>query len=246
MKKRKWHIGCSGFQYREWKDVFYPEKLPQRKWFEYYSTQFNTLELNVTFYRFPQLKSLQNWYNTSPPDFNFSVKAPRLITHYKQFNDCERLLNDFYGTITEGLKDKAGSILFQLPPKFTYITERLEMIIDNMRSGFKNTVEFRHASWWNEEVYKRLKENSIAFCGISHPTLPADALFTNVHAYYRFHGVPRLYYSVYDNAELKKIADQLLAAKNLEELFVYFNNTAAIGAIENAMWLKNYVQNTQG
>ena len=95
----KWHIGCSGFLYRDWKNIFYPEKLPQRKWFEYYATQFDTLELNVTFYKFPQLSSLQKWYNDSPPEFLFSLKVPRLITHYKQLKDCESLLDDFYGTV---------------------------------------------------------------------------------------------------------------------------------------------------
>ncbi len=77
----KWWIGCSGFHYADWKKIFYPDDLPKRKWFEYYCQHFNTLGLNVTFYRFPQLKSLQNWYDKSPTKFSFSVKAPRLITH---------------------------------------------------------------------------------------------------------------------------------------------------------------------
>src|SRR5687768_4735302 len=101
-------IGCSGFHYQEWKEVFYPKGLPQRKWFDYYSQQFNTLELNTTFYRFPQLRILQNWYNVSPEIYRFSVKAPRLITHYKQFKDSKRMLSDFYGTSLEGLRDKLG------------------------------------------------------------------------------------------------------------------------------------------
>ena len=106
MRAIKWHIGCSGFHYREWKHKFYPEKLPQKRWFEFYSTQFNTLELNVTFYRFPQLAVLEGWYERSPSDFSFAVKAPRLITHYKQFNECESLLNDFYDTVQKGLKER--------------------------------------------------------------------------------------------------------------------------------------------
>src|SRR5262245_59274802 len=105
-----WHIGCSGFHYREWKGMFYPEKTPQRLWFEYYSSQFNTLELNVTFYRFPQLSFLQNWYQKSPENFQFTVKVPRLITHYKQFNETQDMLNDFYGTVKEGLKQKLGAV----------------------------------------------------------------------------------------------------------------------------------------
>lgn len=237
-----WHIGCSGFHYRDWKEIFYPPDVPQKKWFEYYSSKFDTLELNVTFYRFPQLKFLQTWYKNSPAAFSFSVKAPRLITHYKQFRDCERLLNDFYNSIEQGFKEKLGVVLFQLPPQFYYTDERLDLIIANMKKEFSNTVEFRHESWWNEKVYKRLKKEKIIFCGISHPTLPDDAIVTGQTAYYRFHGAPKLYYSSYKKAMLKKIADSFAANKTVKEAFIYFNNTATVAAIENAIWLKNYVQ----
>ncbi|MEP7377096.1 MAG: DUF72 domain-containing protein [Chitinophagaceae bacterium] len=238
----KWHIGCSGFHYRDWKGIFYPDDIPQRKWFEYYSSQFDTLELNVTFYRFPQLKFLQNWYAISPGNFSFSVKAPRLITHYKQFGDCERLLDDFYNTVEEGLKGKLGAVLFQLPPKFNYTPERLDLILASIRRGFRNTIEFRHSSWWNDEVYNRLKKEKVFFCGVSHPTLPDNVVVTGKTAYYRFHGVPKIYYSCYKDNVLKKIADSLAEDKKVKEAYVYFNNTATIGAIENAVWLKKYTQ----
>src|SRR5205085_9661332 len=94
-----WWIGCSGFHYKPWKGVFYPEDLPQRKWFEFYAENFKTLELNVTFYRFPQLSFLENWYKKSPDNFRFAVKTPRAITHYKQFVDARKLADDFYETI---------------------------------------------------------------------------------------------------------------------------------------------------
>lgn len=242
MDKIKWHIGCSGFHYRDWKEIFYPPDIPQKKWFEYYSSKFDTLELNVTFYRFPQLKFLETWYNNSPAAFRFAVKAPRLITHYKQFRDCERLLNDFYTSIEKGLKEKLGVVLFQLPPQFHYTEERLDLIITSIKKEFSNTVEFRHLSWWNQKVYNRLKKEKIIFCGISHPTLPDDAIVTNQTAYYRFHGVPKLYYSSYKKAMLKKIADILASNKTVKEVYIYFNNTATIGAIENAIWIKKYVQ----
>ncbi|MEJ7681932.1 MAG: DUF72 domain-containing protein [Segetibacter sp.] len=98
----KWWIGCSGFHYKHWKGIFYPEKLAQSKWFDYYNNRFKTLELNVTFYRFPQLSFLETWYKKSPEVFSFSVKAPRAITHYKQFNN--QAIGDFYGTITGRFK----------------------------------------------------------------------------------------------------------------------------------------------
>ena len=239
----KWHIGCSGFHYREWKDVFYPPKLPQRKWFDHYSSQFDTLELNVTFYRFPQLSFLENWYKISPEHFSFAVKSPRLITHYKQFNDCETLLEDFYTTCKKGLAEKLGAILFQMGPKFSYTAERLELVIQNMRSGFKNVVEFRHNSWWTDDVFNKLKEHGIIFCGMSHPTLPGYAIVNNETAYYRFHGVPKLYYSEYKIETLQKVADDLKKNKQLKEAYIYFNNTAGMGAINNAIWIRNYLGN---
>jgi uncharacterized protein YecE (DUF72 family) len=238
----KWHIGCSGFHYKEWKEHFYPAALPQRRWFEYYSFRFDTLELNVTFYRFPQLKSLQNWYTISPSHFYFSVKAPRLITHYKQFRDCEQLLDDFYNTITEGLQEKLGPVLFQLPPAYAYTAERLALLIENMRAGFRNVIEFRHQSWWNTEVYDALKRSGTIFCGISHPGLPIDTIVNNSVAYYRFHGIAKRYYSAYTQKELKAMADSLLTNKRVKEVWVYFNNTATMAAIENAVWLKSYIE----
>lgn len=240
----KWHIGCSGFMYRGWKEVFYPVEYPQRRYFEYYASQFDTLELNVTFYKFPQLAALKKWYDVSPNHFLFSLKAPRLITHYKQMKDCERELNDFYTTVEEGLKEKLGCILFQFPPKFIFTEDRLELIIKNLKPGIKNVVEMRDKSWWNKKTIKTLSENNIIFSGISHPILPEtqEVVVNNKSVYYRFHGIPKLFYSEYDEDGLKKIADAILRKKkNTEDVFIYFNNTASLAAINNARFIRDYV-----
>jgi uncharacterized protein YecE (DUF72 family) len=239
-----WYIGCSGFHYKEWKEIFYPKGLVQKKWFEYYASQFDTLELNVTFYRFPQLSFLQRWYDNSPAGFRFAVKAPRLITHYKRFNDCRSLLDDFYLTVGDGLKEKLGTILFQLPPKYGYDPEKLELIISQLNNRFLHAIEFRDISWWNKKVQKKLQEAGIIFTGISHPTLPGDVVINNETVYYRFHGVPKLYYSSYGNNFLKKIADKIGRDKKVKDVYLYFNNTADVAAIENANWIKKYVQET--
>jgi uncharacterized protein YecE (DUF72 family) len=241
MRNKKWEIGCSGFHYKEWKGVFYPESLPQREWFRFYAEQFNTLELNVTFYRFPVLKSLENWHNISPDNFRFAVKAPRLITHYKKFCDCARLIDDFYNLITKGLKDKLGPVLFQLPPKYTYTDARLEQIVKSMYKQFNNVIEFRDASWWSPAIFNTLKKEKIVFCGIDYPGLPNDPVITNKIVYYRFHGKPRLYYSAYKKKELNEIADIVLKNKFTEKVYVFFNNTATASAIKNAISLKKYV-----
>ena len=104
---------------------------------------------------------LQTWYKKSIAGFRFAVKAPRAITHYKKFNDTERLISDFYSTIEEGLKEKLGTVLFQMPPRFDYTEERLEKIINSLDTSFNNVVEFRHVSWWNVVVYKELANNKI-------------------------------------------------------------------------------------
>jgi uncharacterized protein YecE (DUF72 family) len=230
----QWHIGCSGFHYKHWKEIFYPKDVPQRLWFEYYGKYFNTLELNVTFYRFPQLPMLNSWYQRSSPDFSFSVKAPRLITHYKKMNDCEKLLLDFYHTVQEGLKEKIGCILFQFPPKYDYKEERLDTIIHSLDPHFPNVVEFRHNSWWNKNAYTKLGNNKISFSGMSHPMLP-DAIIENTSLlYYRMHGVPQLYQSPYTLAYLKKMIREIKSSQKIKKAFIYFNNDIGGNAIKNA------------
>lgn len=230
----EWHIGCSGFSYKDLKEIFYPKGLPQSKWFEYYCTFFNTVELNTTFYRFPQISTLQSWYQRSPKDFAFSVKGPRVITHYKKMEDCEQLLFDFYNIIAEGLKEKAACILFQFPPSFEYTLERLEKMIEILNPHFSNVVEFRHVSWWNEDVYKKLGKNKITFSGISHPRLPDDFIENAFLFYYRMHGVPRLYQSAYAASFLKEIVEAIKSSAKIKKAFIYFNNTMGGTAIKNA------------
>ena len=242
MYEINWQIGCSGFHYREWKGIFYPDSLPQKDWFQFYSNRFNTIELNVTFYRFPVLKSLENWYKVSPPNFSFAIKVPRLITHYKKFNDCSRLIDDFYNLVSKGLKEKAGPVLFQLPPQFKYTKERLDLIVGSMYRHFTNVIEFRDASWWKPVVFKRLQKEKLVFCGIDYPNLPNDAVVTSEITYYRFHGRPRLYYSAYKRIELEKVANAILENKKVSKAYIFFNNTATAGAIKNADWLNKYLK----
>jgi uncharacterized protein YecE (DUF72 family) len=233
----KIYIGCSGFHYREWKNVFYPDGLPQSKWFQFYCEHFNTLELNVTFYKFPSEKSLANWYNTSPNGFMFSVKAPKAITHFKKFNECERMLKDFYTSIQNGLQQKLGCALFQLPPQLIYSEELLHKIIINLNPSFKNVLEFRHASWWNRIVFQQLKKNNIIFSGISYPKLPDEIVKTNVSLYYRLHGVPVLYKSSYSELFLRNLIKEINKLK-VKEAWLYFNNTWGTAAIENVKYLQ--------
>lgn len=237
----KWRIGCSGFHYKEWKNIFYPPLLPQKNWFGFYAKHFDTLELNNTFYQFPKLASLQKWFNESPDDFIFSLKVPRAITHYKKFVGTEQLLQDFYSVTREGLGAKLGAVLFQLPPQTHYTEQVLDTIIAAVDPSFSNAIEFRHSSWWRKEVYNRLGQNNISFCGSSHPKLPGNIIINNKMVYYRFHGVPDLFHSQYDPDILQQQADFVMAEKAVTDAFFYFNNTAGPAAIANARWLQRYL-----
>jgi len=233
----EWHIGCSGFHYKHWKGTFYPDDLPQRLWFEYYATHFKTLELNITFYQFPKLSVLQQWYQVAPPGFRFSVKAPRAITHFKQFHDTADMMQSFYDTIRSGLLEKLGPVLFQFPPRFRYEEPRLQRVLDQLDPDFDNVLEFRHPGWWRPDVFEALGKKRVAFCGMSHPDLPDDVVINAPFVYYRFHGVPQLYSSAYSQTTLQKFANQLNTATNLEQCWCYFNNDAAVAAIADAKTL---------
>ncbi|WP_276369381.1 DUF72 domain-containing protein [Chryseolinea sp. H1M3-3] len=238
---KKWWIGCSGFHYNGWREVFYPKGLSQRKWFEFYCESFNTVELNVTFYRFPRVKDLQNWYDRSPEDFAFTVKAPRLITHYKRFNNASRELHDFYDTVAKGLRDKLGAILFQLHPQTEYSEEKLEQILKSLDPAFTNVIEFRHISWWQPKVVKALQSHQVTFCSISYPGLPDDIYKTAPAMYYRFHGVPKLYLSSYSKVKLQQVVKEIIQKRNVDDVYVYFNNDIEVAAVSNARTVQGLV-----
>ncbi len=237
-----WHIGCSGFYYNHWKGLFYPDDLPKSRWFDYYKERFTTLELNVTFYRFPRLATFESWYKKSPANFSFAVKAPRIITHFKQFHETAPIMAGYYSTIIEGLKEKLGAVLFQLPPRAAYSEEKLDRIIETMDPSFPNVVEFRHESWWNQSVYDKLAKHKITFCGISHPTLPEEVVANTRLLYYRFHGRPELYKSKYTPGELQQVVIDIKQASHVGKAFIYFNNDIGGSAIDNARQMQAYTQ----
>lgn len=242
MQKIDWHIGCSGFSYKEWKEAFYPKGLAQSKWFDFYTQHFDTLELNVTFYRFPTLNSLKGWFDKAPEGFSFSAKVPRSITHFKKFEDTERMIEDFYGLLKEGLKEKLACVLFQLPPTLIYSREKLEKIISQVDPAFNNVIEFRHESWWKKNVQTILKKHNISFCGVSFPKIIFDdAVINTPIGYYRFHGVPKLFYSEYDEAFIDKIYSEIAENKKVKTAYIYFNNTASLAALHNAKYFQKLV-----
>jgi uncharacterized protein YecE (DUF72 family) len=240
--KTKLNIGCSSYYNGYWKEAFYPTDLPRANWFDYYCRYFNTYEINGTFYKFPTLKTFQDWFNKTPHDFLFSVKAPKLITHIKQFADCDELLEDFYSKCNEGLQHKLACILFQFPPSYQYSAEKLEHIISKLNLKFKNVLEFRHGSWWIPEVWNKLSNYNITFCSVSHPKLPETIFTESPLVYVRLHGKTKMFYSDYSTEELTQLTQSILNEKSIENAFVYFNNTASTAGILNALEMKKLIK----
>ncbi|WP_432221931.1 DUF72 domain-containing protein [Flavobacterium sp. TMP13] len=232
------HIGCSSFYNWTWKKVFYPEDIPSAKWFEYYCNYIKTFEINSTFYKFPTVRVMNNWYVKAPVDFIYSVKVPKEITHQKKLINCEELLKDFYKVCDVGLKEKLGPILFQFPPSYHYSAENLNLIIAQFDTNYSNVVEFRHISWWIPEVSEALTKNNISLCSVSHPQLPEIIFKDSPIVYIRLHGNEKMFYSSYSLSELNQIKETIISIKKLKSVYVYFNNTASSGGILNAIELK--------
>lgn len=226
------YIGCSGWYYKEWKETFYPRDLPQKDYFSYYATHFNTVEINNTFYRFPNQKTVQSWYQQAPKNFKYSIKVSRYITHLKKFKDAQEPLNRIYG-LSNILAEKMGYFLFQFPGHFGFTNERLERILAQLDIKQKNVIEFRHPSWWARRVVRSLESANVIFCTVSGFELPEELIITNNRSYIRFHGDPT-YSSSYSDRALSRWIQQINVSP-LKELWVYFNNSMQGYAIKNAM-----------
>jgi len=242
MNNNNIHVGCSSFNNKDWSGIFYPESMPRTDWFRFYSSYFKSYELNATFYKFPTVRTLDNWHRKTPEDFSFSVKAPKIITHIKKLENCQEEIETFYRICSEGLKQKLKCVLFQFPPSFGYSKEMLSLITSQLDKSFHNVIEFRNVSWWVPEVFEAFSAAGITFCSPNYPNLPVEIVNTNSLGYIRLHGNPKLFYSEYPSRELEKIWEQALL-QNFRQVFIFFNNTASVAGIINAKEMKNIVLN---
>ncbi len=233
---KAYFLGCSGYFYWSWKGRFYPEDLRPKGWLSYYARFFNTVEINSTFYSFPKKGNLRRFYRETPKGFTISVKANRTITHLKKFRGTKELVGEFYSTVREALDEKLGCVLFQLPPSFTYSEERLERILNQLDPGFKNVLEFRHESWWREEVFEELGKRGIAFCSVSSFRLPEELVRTTDFLYIRFHGKEGGHRYNYSEEELKVWAERI-ESTSAGEVYAYFNNDYNAHAPHNCLKL---------
>ncbi|MBA7647153.1 hypothetical protein ES703_54923 [subsurface metagenome] len=233
----KYFIGTSGWVYPHWRDVFYPPKLAQSKWLEFYTQHFPTVELNNSFYRLPSEKAFSNWRDTSPGGFIYAVKVSRFITHIKRLKDVEEPVETFLSR-AHHLEEKLGPLLYQLPPNMHRNDERLEAFLSLLPRGLRHVVEFRHESWLDEEVFAILRKYNVGFCVFDMPGLACPLVATADFGYVRFHGSSGLYFSCYSDDELEDWAQKISAlGKDLNTVYIYFNNDAQGFAIRNARTL---------
>jgi len=234
-------IGTSGWSYEHWFSNFYPESLPKKKAFEYYQSQFDTVELNVSFYRLVPKKTYENWHETVNEDFLFAVKGSRYITHIKRLKDFEASLDKFFQTV-EGLSGNLGPVLFQLPSNYHKNIAILELFIGGLPKDRRYAFEFRHKSWLEADTYSLLKENNIALA-ISHSRqFPYSEELTADFVYLRLHGPGALYAGNYSDEELKQFAAKISGwAAGGRDVFAYFNNDAYAYAPKNALKLKELI-----
>jgi uncharacterized protein YecE (DUF72 family) len=239
-------IGTSGYYYNHWREgVFYPTKLPKQKELEYYSQFFDTVELNVTFYRLPQEKAFLTWCEKTPKEFLFSIKGSRFITHIKRLKDCAEPLKRFFERASL-LKQKLGVILWQLPPNFKCDIGRLENFVNSLYpyNDYYHTFEFRHLSWFCRETHEIIKQHKTAICQSDWPDL-VEVENDYPFIYIRRHGSP-LYAGCYSKKELQQDAEYIICQLNSgRDAFVYFNNDAFGYAIKNALELKEIIKNME-
>jgi uncharacterized protein YecE (DUF72 family) len=157
------HVGTSGYSYKEWKGIFYPEDLPAAKFLRFYAEHFDSVEINNTFYRMPDAKMLAKWAADVPDGFTFILKAPQRITHQKRLTDCGDDVRQLFEA-AGALEGKLGPILFQLPPFSRKDAGKLQAFVEGLPGGKRVAFEFRHASWFDEEVYDVLRSRDIALC----------------------------------------------------------------------------------
>lgn len=156
-------IGTSGFQYPEWKGKFYPDKLPAAKMLGVYAAAFRSTEVNYTFRSLPSEKTIERWVAETPAEFRFSLKAPQRVTHFSKLRACGGAMHDFRKAVT-GLGDKLGPVLFQLPPALKADAGLLQEFLDSMPAGLRAAFEFRHQSWFTDEVFEILAGRNAALC----------------------------------------------------------------------------------
>ncbi len=238
-RKPQVRIGTSGWAYDHWRDgVFYPEDLPKGRELEYYCTVFDTVEINSSFYHTPRETALRKWADIAPRGFLFAYKASRSITHNRKLLNVEEI-TEFVLSRARLLGRKLGPILWQFSPRFKLALERLEAFLAILPRDLRHGFEFRHESWFCDEVYELLHKHGCALVWADTPSYPLVKEVTADFLYVRLHGHEKLYASCYSRRELKAWAEEIgeWVGKGLDA-YVYFDNDAHGYAPLNAHQLR--------
>ena len=216
-------VGCSGWAYPQWKPDFYPPKTPAKKLLEHYAGRLNSVEVNYTFRHLPSPSAIAGWLAQVSDGFRFSFKAPQRITHIKRLKDCAEPLSLFYSALAPvTAAGRMGAILFQLPPNFKVDMERLEEFLTEASPASapapRAAFEFRHPSWFTEEVYERLRLHNAALCVAESDELETPEVATASFSCYR------LRKSDYSPEELQQVEKRLLRSAERGDVFAYFKH----------------------
>lgn len=211
------YVGTSGYSYKEWKGTFYPEDLPDKQMLHFYGERFRSVEINNTFYRMPKASMLEGWANEVPANFKFVLKAPQQITHIKRLKDVENSVS-YLLEVADALKDRLGPLLFQLPPYFKKDAARLREFLTLLPLDRRAAFEFRHQSWFDEEIFALLRERQSVLC-IAEAENDLEIPFVSTADW----GYMRLRRPDYGDAELKQWAERV-QQQNWRDAFVFFKH----------------------
>jgi uncharacterized protein YecE (DUF72 family) len=210
------HVGTSGYNYPEWRGSFYPADLPATAMLSFYAERFKTVEINATFYRMPTAKTVTGWADTAPPGFVFTLKAPQRITHMRRLRDVDEPLRLFCD-VARQLGGKLGPLFFQLPPNFKKDTDRLREVLIQIPPDLRCAFEFRHASWFADDVYDTLRSRDAALCVADTEAGCTPDETTATWGYYRLRNIE------YSDAQLTAWA-AALTRPGRREAFCYFKH----------------------
>lgn len=216
--------GTSGWQYRDWRGGLYPASLAQRRWLEWYSQAFSTVEVNASFYRLPQVESFAAWKDATPADFVFSVKMSRILTHQKRLSDPKEPVERFLSR-ARALGDKLGPVLVQLPPSLRADVPRLEQMLECFPASVSVALEPRHESWFSDDAYALMREHDCALCLADDQGPKTPLVATAPWGYLRLHQGRGRSHPSYASAALSAWARRVASLWPTEAtVYVYFNN----------------------
>jgi len=234
------YVGTSGYSYQDCRGQFYPAGVPQKDWLAFYAQTYNAVEVNATFYRPFPAKVMAHWNEATPEAFRFVLKGPKVITHEKRLEDVESEIKAFDKS-ANALQDKLNAMLWQFPASAhrEELLEPLKHFLRMLPPKVMQVFEFRHKSWFADEVYDLLNQFQAGFVINDSPHFPSREVITGNVMYIRFHGPGKLYDSLYSHEQLEAWAKKINPRLDENDVYLFFNNTSKGQALKNADELRD-------